>query len=172
MKQTYTLAFILCSALLASTAGAVPPAASRVKSVPADRIVGLWSSEGETRPCGSTLPFVPTRNSILFQAGGTVITSPQFPPGGVPNVYGVLGINQRSQDMGTWSYDPLTREYTIKLRFDWYVDGQYHGYQTLDRTLALNTQGDAGIGTVHSTRYTAEGNVIIEVCGDAISERL
>jgi hypothetical protein len=66
----------------------------------------------------------------------------------------------------------LAQEYTLKLRFDWYVDGQYHGYQTVDRTIALNDEGDTGVGPVHSTRYAANGAVIIEVCGEASSERL
>jgi hypothetical protein len=166
---TLLLALVLTCAFFASTASGVAPAGV---GVPADRIVGLWSSEGATQPCGSTLPFTPTRNTILFQAGGTVIATPRIPPAGTPNAFGVPGINQRSQDMGTWSYDPLTQEYTIKLRFDWYVDGQYHGYQTVDRTIALNDEGDAGIGPVRSTRYTANGSVIIEVCGEAMSERL
>jgi len=163
------LAFVLSCALISSAVLAGAPTGS---GVPANRIVGLWSSEGATQPCGSTLPFTPVRNTILFQAGGTVIATPRFPPGGAPNAFGVAGNNQRSQDMGTWSYDPVTQEYTLKLRFDWYVDGQYHGYQTVDRTIALDDEGNTGVGPVHSTRYTANGAVIIEVCGEAMSERL
>jgi len=170
---TVLLAFALSCAFIASTAAwAVSPVENQGLGVPANRIIGLWSTEGATQPCGSTLPFTPVRNTILFQAGGTVIATPRFSPAGAPNVFGVPGINQRSQDMGTWSYDPLTQEYTVKLRFDWYVDGQYHGYQTVDRTIALNEEGDAGIGPVRSTRYAADGSVIIEVCGEAMSERL
>jgi hypothetical protein len=168
--STLLLAFVLsCAFLASSAASAVVPTGV---GAPANRIVGLWSSEGATRPCGSTLPFTPTRNTILFQAGGTVIATPRAPPAGSPNAFGVPGINQRSQDMGTWSYDAETQEYTVKLRFDWYVDGQYHGYQTVDRTIALNEEGDAGIGPVRSTRYAGNGSVIIEVCGEAMSERL
>ena len=164
------LAFVLSFTFLASPAVlAVAPTGS---GVPENRIVGLWSSEGSTQPCGSILPFTTVRNTILFQAGGTVIAVPRAPPAGTPNAFGVPGINQRSQDMGTWSYDPLTQEYTVKLRFDWYVDGQYHGYSTVDRTIALNDDGDTGVGPVHSTRYAANGSVIIEVCGEAMSERL
>jgi hypothetical protein len=167
---TLLLAFVLSCAFLASAvASAVAPTGV---GVPANGIVGLWSSDATVQPCGSTLPFTPVRNTILFQAGGTVIATPRFPPAGVPNVYGVPGNNQRTQDMGTWSYDALTQEYTVKLRFDWYVDGQYHGYQTVDRTIALNDAGDAGIGPVRSTRYAADGTFIIAVCGEAMSERL
>jgi hypothetical protein len=171
--HTILLALVLSCAFLVSTAAwAGSPVENQGLGVPANRIVGLWSTEGATQPCGSTLPFTPVRNTILFQAGGTVIATPRFPPAGALNVFGVPGVNQRGPDLGTWSFDPLTQEYTVKLRFDWYVDGQYHGYQTVDRTIALNEEGDAGIGPVRSTRYAADGTVIIEVCGEAMSERL
>ena len=164
-------------ALLPLSFSAVPAAAvdllrHGVPNVPASRIVGLWSTQAATRPCGSNLPLSPLRNTILFHAGGTALANPQSPLTGIPNAVGIPGIHQRGQDLGTWSFNPLTHQYTVKLRFDWYVDGLYHGYQTVDRTILLSNDGKQASGPVRSTRYTAAGALIADVCGDAVSTRL
>lgn len=167
------LAIALAPMLLAATAAhAIDPTHEGALAVPANRIVGLWSTEAATRPCGSGLPLSPLRNTLLFNAGGTLVESPRFAPAGVPGVSGVAGINQRGQALGTWSFNPLTGRYAVHLRFDWYVDGQYHGYQTVDRTITLSADNSAAVGSIQSTRYAANGSVILSVCGDAMSERL
>lgn len=168
------LAIALSPMSFASTsAGAVDVFHNGALNVPANRIVGLWSTEGGTRRCGTDLPITPVRNTIVFHAGGTVLANPQAAPAtGIPNAHGVAGFNQRGQDLGTWSYNPLTGQYTVKLRFDWYVDGLYHGYQTVDRTILLSNDGKQAFGPVRSTRYKADGSLIMEVCGDAVSTRL
>lgn len=172
MKITNTLLAVMLSSASMAPAWAVDSAHNGALSVPANRIVGLWTTQAATSPCGSNLPPSPQRNTILFQAGGTVVESPIFPPAGVPNVSTVSGINQRGQGMGTWSFEPLTNQFEIRLRFDWYVDGAYHGYQTVNRVIALSSDGQQAIGAVHSTRYAANGSVIVQVCGAAVSDRL
>ena len=121
MKTRYALLAIALSPLyFASTsAQAVDVLHNGALNVPANRIVGLWTTEASTRPCGTTLPLTPLRNTILFHAGGTALANSQFPLTGVSTVPGIPGINQRGQDLGTWSYNPLTSQYTIKLRFVW-----------------------------------------------------
>ena len=161
----------LCLAVL--PAGAVDLLHHGAPNVPANRIVGLWTTQAAVRPCGSNLPLSPARNTILFHAGGTVLANPlAAPAAGFPNVAGIPGIHQRGQDLGTWSFNPLTHQYTVKLRFDWYVDGLYHGYSTVDRTILLSNDGKQAFGPVRVTRYRTDGSIIGEVCGEAVSTRL
>ncbi len=155
-----------------ASAGAVDTLQNVALPVPANRIVGLWVTEGATRPCGSSLPAIITRNTLLFHAGGTVTENTRFSPGGAANVSGVTGVNQRSGGLGTWSFDRQSRRYTLHLRFDWYVDGAYHGYSTVDRELTLSKDGLQATGTVQSTRFAANGNTVVAVCGTAVSDRL
>ena len=138
---------------------------------PGNRIVGLWNTEAVVGPCAAT-PQTPIRNTLLFQAGGTVVENPRFPPGGVPNVAGVLGIYQRGQALGTWSYDSVKRRYLVHLQFDNYVDNAYHGYSTVDREITLSKRALYASGPVRSARYKADGTLMGEVCGQAVSTRL
>lgn len=138
---------------------------------PSDRIVGLWATEATVGPCNAS-PVTPIRNTLLFQAGGTVIENPRIGPGGAPNVAGVPGVYQRSQGLGTWSYDPFRRKYFVHLQFDNYVDNAYHGYSTVDREIALSKEGLLASGPIRSARFTADGTLMSEVCGEAVSSRL
>jgi hypothetical protein len=138
---------------------------------PANRIVGLWSTEALVGPCKGTAG-MPIQNTLLFNAGGTVVESPRFPPGGAPNVAGVPGLYQRGQALGTWSYDPRTRTYFLHLQFDNYVDNRYHGYSIVNREIALRKDGLLGTGPVRSARFAADGKLMGEVCGNATSARL
>ena len=147
----------------AAPAWAVDPVHEGALSVPANRIVGLWSSQAAISPCGSgQTPPLQRINTLVFNAGGTVVENPIGSP----------EFNQRSMGLGIWSFNPLTAQYTLHLRFDWFVDGAYSGYQVVDRTILLSNDGQQASGPVHSTRYTAAGSVIVEVCGDAVSQRL
>ncbi len=144
---------------------------------PANRIVGLWSTEAAVAPCkpppgAPSTPGTPIQNTLLFNAGGTVVESPRFPPGGAPNVAGVPGVYQRGLAFGTWSYDPRRRTYFLHLQFDNYVDNRYHGYSTVNREIALTKDGLLGTGPVRSARFTADNKLMGEVCGDAMSTRL
>ena len=167
---------LMLTALIAvSAAGpalAIDTSRSGAVATPANRIVGLWVSEGITRPCGTVLPANTVRNTLLFSAGGTVEENPRFPPQGAPNVNGVAGINQRGQALGTWSFEPISGVYSLHLRFDWYVDGVYHGYQTVDRDLTLSPDGLQVTGPVVATRFSAAGVPIAALCGTATSDRI
>lgn len=168
------LALALSPLYLAATpAGAAELLNHGVPNVPANRIVGLWTTQAAVRPCGSSLPLSPARNTIMFNAGGTVLANPLAPEAtSYPDVAGIPGGHQRGQDLGVWSFNPLTRQYTAKLRFDWYVDGLYHGYQTVERTILLSNDGKRASGPVRSTRYLADGSLVGALCGEAISTRL
>jgi hypothetical protein len=142
-----------------------------------DRIVGLWSTEGLVGPClPDVAPTITTRNTILFHAGGTLVETARFAPGGAPggapNINGIPGIYQRTQGLGTWTYDRHSRRYFIHLRFDNFVDGVYHGWSTVDREIVLSQRGMLATGPVQSTRYYADGRAFPAVCGNATSTPL
>ena len=138
-----------------------------------DRIVGLWSTEGLVGPClPDVTPTITTRNTLLFHAGGTLVETARFPPNGAPNVNGITGIYQRTQGLGTWTYDRHLRRYFIHLRFDNYVDGVYHGWSTVDREIVLSQRGMLATGPVTSTRFKADGTALPSVCGQATSTPL
>ncbi len=172
MKPRYA-SFVIGAfvALTAASAAAGHGAFTGAYAGPPNRIVGLWSTEALVGPCGGE-PVTPIQNTLLFHAGGTVVESPRFPPGGAPRVAGVPGQYQRGQALGTWSYDPRRRTYFLHLQFDNYVDNAYHGYSTVNREIALTKDGLLGSGPVRSARFTADGKLMGEVCGEALSARL
>lgn len=143
------------------------PAQTGAPSVPANTIVGLWSTEADVGLCGSGQTGK-VFNTLLFHAGGTVVESPRIPPSGVPDVGGNY---QRGQALGTWAFDPARKTYEIHLRFDNYVNNAYHGYTIVDRQITLLGK-DLAVGPVYVTRFTADGNLIVELCGEAQSARL
>jgi len=136
-----------------------------------DRIVGLWSTEGVVGPCNAP-PQVPIRNTLLFNAGGTFVDNPRFPPNGAPNVAGIPGTYQRVQGLGTWSYNAAKHRYYLHLQFDNYVDNAYHGFSTVDREITLSRRGMIASGPVWSARFDVNGQLLSEVCGEATSTRL
>jgi hypothetical protein len=155
-------------ALLPGSAQADESAYSGAVGATANTIVGLWSTEGDVGLCGFD-PINKVFNTLLFHAGGTVVENPRIPPSGVPDVGG--GIYQRGQALGTWTFDRRNRTYQIHLRFDNYVDNAYHGYTMVDREITLIGK-DQAVGPVYVTRFTADGNLIVELCGQAQSTRL
>jgi hypothetical protein len=161
------IALLLASAWGASAAAAtdlsLPPAAL------ADRIVGLWSTRAEVKPCGTDVPPQVILNTLLINSGGTIIESPRFGPGGVADE---AGLYQRGAAYGTWGYDSRNDRYWIHLRFDNYVDNEYHGYSTVDRELRLTRNGMRFRGPVTAARYTADGTLMFQVCGTAENTRL
>jgi len=132
--------------------------------VPANRIVGLWTTEAMVGPCGIP-PVAQIRNTLLFHAGGTVVENPRSPPTGANG-------NQRNQALGTWKYSARNRTYTLHLRFDNFVNGVYEGYSTVDREMELSKDGTQVTGEVTSNRYLDNGTLISSVCGNATSTRL
>lgn len=163
MKSTTLLLSGALAALLALPAPvqAVDPVRNGALATPANRIVGLWTTEGAVRPCGSGLPASTIRNTLLFNAGGTVIENPRSPPGG-----------DRTLAIGTWSFDPVSGVHSLHLRFDWYAAGVYGGYQTVDRQMIISNDGLQITGEVVSTRHAANGAVLVALCGTAISDRI
>ena len=172
MRTRTSLPIVALLVAVSFPASAAEPDADGARSSAANRISGAWSTDGDVRPCGTSLPFAKVRNTLVFHDGGTVTENPRFPPPGVPNVYNVPGINQRSIGLGTWSFDPSAQQYEMNLRFDWFVDGVYNGYQTVVRQITLSKDGDAFAGSVRTTRYDVNGGVIADLCGSAVDERL
>ena len=153
--------FLFGLAVMASTSPALAgdPATTGALATPANNIVGLWRTQAAVGPCGSGVFPIQIRNTLQFQAGGTMIES--VPPG-APRVEG----------LGTWSYVPGTKQYRMHLLFDWWLpDGTYDGYSTVDRELLMSNDGSQIAGPVRSVRHAADGSVMIEVCGDAVSTR-
>ncbi|WP_119717109.1 hypothetical protein [Cognatilysobacter tabacisoli] len=171
MNLTTTFALALAVAAVTLPAGA-DPARDGALAVPANRIVGAWDGTGLVQPCGSGLPFRTVRNTIVFQAGGIVVENARFPPNGVPNVQGVPGITQRSIGLGTWSYNPATGQYAMQLRFDYFVDGAYHGYGVVERTILLSNDGTQNAGPVRAVRYRPDGSIVAEECGTGSGVRI
>lgn len=164
---------LLATALLVAfvpTASFAGSAQSGALPVPANRIVGSWSNAASVGPCGGA-PGESQRQTIVFSAGGTFLDNPRFPPQGLPNLVGIAGTHQRSIGIGTWSYDPETTRYTVEQRFDWYVNNSYHGFQVVRRSILLSGDGQQAAGPVRTTRYAANGSIIVELCGSAVSTR-
>lgn len=141
------------------------PNSTGALAVPANRIVGLWTTVGEVRPCDNPAasPQI-IRNTLLFNAGGTMMENPRV----LPSVTG----GSRSFAIGDWNYDPETGRYGGMLRFDTYLNGVYTGYATVDRDIVLSADGSLASGGVVSIRYDANGNQLSQVCGTAVSTRL
>ena len=138
----------------------------------ASRIVGAYQTDADVRKCGTTFPLNHVTNNIIFNAGGTVIESPRFPPVGDYNGFGIPGLFTRTIGLGTWSYNPAKRSYSMSLRYDYFVDGVYYGMGTVDRDIVLSADGKLASGPVKSSIYTTAGSTIVDLCGDAVSKRL
>jgi hypothetical protein len=131
----------------------------------ANRIVGAYQSDATVRQCGSSGPDSPALNTIIFNAGGTVVAIPRFPPQGA-------GGYSRTNDMGIWSYDPATGHYSVRLRYDNFTNGTFTGSSIVERDLQMALDRNSVSGTVHVTTYDVNGNVVYEACGTATSTRL
>lgn len=131
----------------------------------ASRIVGSYASQAMVRECGSAGPDTPAVNTIIFNEGGTVVATPRFPPEGA-------GGYSRTNDLGTWSYNPRTNRYSVSLHFYGFVNGQFQGTTHVERDLRMSADGNSVSGPVHTTTYAPDGSVILEQCGTATSTRL
>lgn len=131
----------------------------------ANRIVGAYESKAMVRNCGSAGPDSPAINTIIFNAGGTVVAMPRFPPQGA-NGY------SRTIDMGTWAYHPRTNRYSVSLRYYGFVNGQLSGTSHVVRDLQMSADGTTVSGPVQVTTYAPDGSVAGDVCGTATSTRL
>lgn len=131
----------------------------------ANRIVGAYQSEAHVRVCGSPGPDDTVKNTIIFNAGGTVVAIPRFPPQGADNY-------SRTNDLGTWSYHPRTNRFSVRLRYDNFMNGTFTGASVVERDLQMSADGNSVYGPVHVTTYAPDGSVVVEVCGTATSTRL
>lgn len=165
-------------ALTLAVASTPAPAANTVSStgllpVPANHLVGFWRTDTYVSPqaCtpGAPEPPLVGHNTMVFNAGGTLVENPQVSPAGVPGQPQL-----RTFGLGNWSYDVRTRQYSVLVRFDWYAssDGAYLGYMEVDRTILLSNDRDTASGPVVATRYAPDGSVVAQVCGHGISQRL
>lgn len=158
--------------LCAAPAGAADPTLDGRLPVPANRIVGLWSAVVDVGPCNGS-PNNRIAATIAYHAGGTLSETNVMPISGIPNMQGVPGNNQRGPGMGTWRYNPRTGQYTLTIRFNWYVNGVYNGYQSIHRDgVLLSADGKTLSGPVHATRYFADGSKYAEFCGSESATRL
>lgn len=160
---------------LSSAANAAAPGPQKAQVVwgwGAERLVGTYQSDAQVRPCGTSFPYMPVLNTISFNAGGTVVENARFPPTGVLNVFGIPGLFTRSIGLGSWSYNPLRRSYSMSLRYDFFENGVFYGTGVVNRDIQLSADGNTTSGSVRSTVYTSGGSVIVDLCGEAVSKRL
>jgi hypothetical protein len=162
IKTAFAVA-ILALSTAAGAAGAAEP--QTTSGWFASRIVGAYQSEARVRVCGSPGPDEVVFNTIIFNAGGTVIAIPRFPPQGADNY-------SRTNDLGTWSYHPRTNRYSVKLRYDNFMNGAFTGSSVVERDLQMSADSNSVTGPVHVTTHAPDGSVVVEVCGTATSTRL
>jgi hypothetical protein len=166
MNKTLSLSLFAALAIASTANAQQSPARTGSLSVPANRIVGLWTTDASVSPCGSGQTPTPQRiNTLLFHSGGTLTENPLGPPGGD-------GQNQRSTGLGTWTYSPQTGQYALRLRFDRYINGAYVGYTTVHRSITMSGNGQQAAGPVRATFHAADGSVLFQLCGNAVSQRV
>jgi hypothetical protein len=153
--------------------GHPPHGSNDVLTPRANRLAGMWTTDIHASPAGCTpgtpRPPLTGRNTMVFNAGGTLVENPLVTPPGVPGA-----VQLRSFGIGTWSYDVRTDQYRAVLRFDWYssADGSHLGYQVVERSMLLSNDLKKAFGPVTSTRYAPDGSLVAKVCGEAVSSRL
>lgn len=171
-KTALVIAILTLSAVANAAQSSVDQNAGVVWGLGANRIAGTYQTDGQTRPCGTFLPYTSVLNTISFQAGGTVTENPRFPPAGAPNVFGIPGLFTRTIGLGSWSYNPSTRVYSMSLRYDFFENGAFYGTGVVKREIQLSADAKRASGSVHATTYAADGSVIVDLCGVATSTRL
>lgn len=158
---------ILTVLLLLLSSGSVIAATSPAQPVdltpPANQIVGTWEAAARTGPCGG--PFGPPFLAFtVFHAGGTLTETNMAPLAGVPTPFGQA---IRGPAFGTWHYDRPSRTYTAQMRFNWFVNGFYHGYQQIHfDQMELAADGSTLSATFSATRDFLDGTPPIPNCGE------
>ena len=146
--------------VFAVTAHAVQsPGSGGTPSTPANRIVGLWGTQGTVSGCETGSPVVNTRNNLLFHAGGTVTEI-------------IAPVTTRTQGLGVWSYDQTTGWYSLRLRYERFSNNVLIGFATIDRQLLMTDDGQQISGPVRATFYAVDGTVTQELCGVVTSQRI
>ena len=171
--STLPLALAMAAMAVPAPSPAANAAARGHLPVPANHIAGLWETDIFVSPeaCspGAPEPALFGRNTMVFNAGGTLVENPRVSPAGVPGAPQL-----RSIGLGTWSYTVRTQEYHAVLRFEWYAssNGAWLGYMEVDRTLRLSGDRATASGPVVATRYAPDGSVVARLCGHGVSRRL
>lgn len=166
------LLFLLCLSAATLPVFAAGPSDTDASLLRAQRIVGAWANESRVGPCGGPVGN-PGYQTLLFNAGGTVVDNPRFSPAGIPAIVNGIPVRRhRTIGVGTWNFDWRTRQYEVDQRFDWFINDQYDGYQTVHRTIAVSSDGNQLSGPVLTRRYAADGALTGELCGSAVSTRL
>ncbi len=158
-------------ALLASAASvqAGGPATTGALATPANRIVGRWANVAQVGSCETGILGPQLRQTLMYNAGGTMVDNSRFPPQGITTPGGVV---QRTIGMGVWSYHPATGQHSVRHQFDFYLSNAYDGYMVVETTRQLSNDGNTLTGPVVTTRYNAGGTERFRQCGVAASTRL
>lgn len=135
------------------------PGSGGTPARPADRIVGLWSTQGTVAGCETGTPVINPRNTLLFHAGGTLTEN-------------IAPTTARNQGLGVWSYDQTAGSYTLHLRYDRFSNGVNIGFATVDRQLFMSEDGQQISGPVRANFYATDGTLTQELCGEATSVRI
>lgn len=160
---------ILAALLPILSVSAVQAAESAERApAPAERIVGTWEALTRTGPCDG--PFGPPFLAFtVFHAGGTLSETNMAPLGGVTTPFGQA---IRGPAFGTWSYEPRSRSHSAQMRFNWFVDGFYHGYQQIHfERIDVATDGNTMTATFTAERHFIDGRPPVPNCGDVVMVR-
>lgn len=174
--STALVRIALLAALLAPASGAfaVNPSDNGALPVPANRIVGTWVVRGAVAPCGVPATPAPILANVVFNAGGTLAETNTFPLTGNPSPWGP---SKRGPGFGTWEYDHKTNRYTYWIRFFWFVNDVYHGYQQVGPIeVGMTADGQTYSGDIHAERWiydpaTQTHSKALEFCGTQTGER-
>ena len=174
--STALVRITLLGALLSCTSGALAfaPSDTGALPVPANVIVGTWNVQGAVAPCGVSATPSPILATVVFHAGGTLSETNTFPLTGAPSPWGP---SKRGPGYGTWEYDRKTDRYTYWIRFFWFVNDLYHGYQQVGPiVVALAPDGMSYTGPIQAERWiydpaTQTHSKALEFCGTQTGER-
>lgn len=173
MNVTSALPLALALAAMPAVSIAGTTSSTGQLPVPANHVLGLWETDIHVSPqaCSKGAPPPPLfgRNTLVFNAGGTLVENPRVSPAGVPGAPQL-----RSIGLGDWSYNVRTHRYSALVRFDLYssTDGTWIGYMDVERTILLSNDRRTAAGPVVATRYAPDGSVVLRLCGHGISRRL
>lgn len=132
-----------------------PAAATGHAGAPADRIVGAWEyPDVHVFHCATGQTFARFRAASLFHAGGTMQDTNNNPPG------------VRGPALGVWSYDPISREHTVRMRLYRYnPDGSFAGANEVTRTIRLSEDGNRMSETFRGKILDPAEQLLFESCG-------
>lgn len=152
-------AVCLLTCFSAAWAQSIDTANGGVRSVPANRIVGLWHVTATIGPClgGPKQTFLALAN---YHAGGTMSDANTMPP------------TARGPGEGIWSFQGK-RAYSSRFQFFRYLpNGSYDGLQDINGSLTLDDAGTHYAQIIHAQALNADGSLRVELCGSASADRI